>query len=106
MPLPTASTSNAATQVSAEVLADPICVIVDLVAAAGSTLDRLSIEGVVRAIAGGRVKRRRLAQALADQPGVLTDGRSPAPRVIGDLLLALRAAGAANVAAPNLRRVR
>ena len=31
---------------------------------------------------------------LAEHPAVLTDGRSPAPRAVGDLLIALRKAGA------------
>lgn len=47
-----------------------------------------------------RAKRRRLAQALSDNPAVLADGRSPGPRVIADLLLALRKAGAARISAP------
>lgn len=100
MALPTASTPEAATAGPTGVLDDPIGVILDLVAATDGTLDRPSIEVIVRALAGGRVKQRRLAQALADRPGVLSDGRSPAPRAVGELLLALRAAGAANVAAP------
>ena len=51
-------------------------------------------------VAGGRAKRRRLARALLERPAVLADGRSPAPRVVGDLLIALRSAGAAGVAPP------
>lgn len=83
-----------------EVLADPIGVIVDLVADTGCALERTSIEDVVSGVAGGRAKRRRLAQLLLDKPSVLTDGRSPAPRAIADLLLALRAAGASGISAP------
>jgi len=49
---------------------------------------------------GGRAKRRRLAQALLARPGILTDGRSPAPEAIGKLLTALASAGAVNVSAP------
>ena len=62
-----------------EVLADPIGVVVDLIAERKSGLDRSTITRVVEEIAGGRVKRRRLAQALIDRPRVLDDGRSPAP---------------------------
>ena len=51
-------------------------------------------------VAGGRAKRRKLAQALAARPAVLTDGRSPAPRVVGDLLIALRKAGAVMISPP------
>jgi hypothetical protein len=55
---------------------------------------------VVTSVAGGRAKRRKLAQSLAQRPAILTDGRSPAPRVAGDLLVALRKAGAGTVSAP------
>ncbi len=50
--------------------------------------------------AGGRAKRRRLAQALLARPGVLTDGRSPAPESVGKLMVRLRDAGAVNISAP------
>ena len=83
-----------------EVLADPIGVVVDLIAERKPGLDRSTITRVVEEIAGGRVKRRRLAQALIDRPPVLNDGRSPAPRAVGDLLVALNRAGAAHISAP------
>ena len=54
----------------------------------------------MRRVAAGRAKRRRLAQALLDKPSLLTDGRSPAPRVAGDLLIALRRAGAVTISPP------
>jgi hypothetical protein len=82
------------------VLTDPLGVVVDLVAAAEPALDRAVIADVVESIAGGRAKRRRLAQTLLDRPGVLADGRSPAPRVVGNLLTALRKAGASGVSPP------
>jgi hypothetical protein len=63
-------------------------------------MQRKDIEAAVSSVAGGRAKRRRLAQALLDRPAVLTDGRSPAPRGVADLLIALRDAGAADVSAP------
>lgn len=83
------------------VQADPVGVLVDLVATIESAMDRVAIETVVVAVAGGRAKRRRLAQALLDNPGVLVTGRSPAPRGAGDLLIALRKAGATRVSAPR-----
>ena len=83
-----------------EVLADPIGVVVDMVAGAEPALDRAVIEQAATEVAGGRAKRRRLAQALLERPAVLTDGRSPAPRVVGDLLVNLRTAGAMSIAAP------
>jgi hypothetical protein len=84
-----------------EVLADPIGVVVDLIAERKPGLDRSTITCVVEEIAGGRVKRRRLAQALLDRPRVLDDGRSPAPRAVGDLLVALNKAGATHISAPT-----
>ena len=83
-----------------EVLADPIGVVVDLIAERKPGLDRSTITCVVEEIAGGRVKRRRLAQALLDRPRVLDDGRSPAPRAVGELLVALTKAGASRISAP------
>jgi hypothetical protein len=87
-------------RMAGEVLADPIGVIVDLVAAREPGLDRVIIEATVTSIAGGRAKRRGLAQALLERPVVLADGRSPAPRGIGELLIALRKAGARKVSPP------
>jgi len=83
-----------------EVLADPLSVVIDLVADLEPDLDRARISEVVAGVAGGRAKRRRLAQALLARPEILTDGRSPAPEAIGKLLTALREAGAVNVSPP------
>jgi hypothetical protein len=66
-------------RIAPEAVADPIGVIVDLVAAREPGLDRAAIEAVVGGVAGGRAKRRSLAQALLENPGLLVDGRSPAP---------------------------
>jgi hypothetical protein len=82
------------------VLADPVSVIVAMISGIEPVLERAVIEEAVTRVAGGRAKRRKLAQALAQRPAILTDGRSPAPRVIGDLLVALRTAGAGIVSAP------
>lgn len=43
-----------------------------------------SVEEVVAGVAGGRAKRGRLVQALQVRPAALTDGRSPAPQVVGN----------------------
>jgi hypothetical protein len=83
-----------------EVLGDPIGVIVDLVVGHEPLLDRAMVAAVVEGLAGGRAKRRRLAQALLDKPMVLADGHSPAPRAVADLLIALRKAGATRISAP------
>jgi hypothetical protein len=86
--------------ISPEALEDPIGVIVGLVARRDPALDRAMIAKVAEDVAGGRAKRRRVAQALLDNPSVLADGRSPAPRAVADLLIALRAAGAAGISPP------
>jgi hypothetical protein len=82
-------------------VSDPVGLITELVAAAGPGLALEQIRKVVTAVAGGRAKSRRLAAALAGRPAVLADGRSPAPRAVGDLLLALRQAGARSVSPPR-----
>ncbi len=81
-------------------VSDPIGLIVDMVTAVEHRLARETIRAVVQDTAGGRAKSRRLAAALAARPEVLVDGRSPAPRVVGDLLLALRKAGSSAVSPP------
>jgi hypothetical protein len=87
-------------KMAAEVLADPISVMAGLIADADPALAQTAITETVTRLAGGRAKQRRLAQALLDRPAILHDGRSPAPRVIADLLLALRAAGSVRISAP------
>ncbi|RPK53933.1 hypothetical protein [Streptomyces sp. ADI95-17] len=81
-------------------VADPIGLITDLVSDVEKGLDAEAIRAVVTAVAGGRAKSRRLAEALAMRPAVLTDGRSPAPRAIGDLLTGLRRVGASAISPP------
>jgi hypothetical protein len=83
-----------------DVLADPIGVTVDLVTSIEAGMDHRVVEAVVTRVAGGRAKRRKLAQALTQRPAVLADGRSPAPRVVGDLLIALVGAGAVTISPP------
>lgn len=81
-------------------VSDPVGLAVDLVAGIEHRLTVDQIRTVVTSVAGGRAKSRRLAQGLADRPAILTDGRSPAPRVVGDLLVSLRAAGARTISPP------
>jgi hypothetical protein len=84
----------------ADLIADPAAFVVGLVCGIEPGVDLVALEDVVARAGGGRVKLRRLAQALAERPAVLTDGRSPAPRSVGDLLIALRKAGATTVSPP------
>ena len=84
-----------------EVLADPIRVVVDLVArtraGAGPLDSRLASS---RSVAGGRAKATTPCPGPARRATVLDDGRSPAPRAVGDLLIALNKAGATRISAP------
>jgi hypothetical protein len=80
---------------------DPVGAVVGLVTAADPALGEGTVRQAAERAAGGRAKRRRLAAALASDPSVLVTGRSPAPRAVGDLLLALRAAGAAGISPPR-----
>jgi len=82
------------------VLADPVGVAVALITRTEPGLDREAAERAVTGVAQGRAMRRKLAGALAGRPGILADGRSPAPRVVGDLLLALHKAGATVISPP------
>ena len=82
-------------------LLDPLGVVIAAVTAIDPDADREMVRRVVEDVGGGRAKRRRLATAVTANPTVLGTGRSPAPRVVGDLLLALRAADVARIAAPR-----
>src|SRR5487761_1108163 len=82
------------------VMADPVGVIVGLVTHVETGLGHSEVEAVVVSVAGGRAKRRKLAQALTMRPAILSDGRSPAPRVVGNLLIALVKAGSTAISAP------
>ena len=83
-----------------DVLADPVGVVVELVGDIEPALQRAAVAEVVTRVAAGRATRRRLAKALVERPALLVDGRSPAPRVAGDLLVALREAGAVAICPP------
>jgi len=77
---------------------------VDLVTSIDPGLDPQTVRDVVTGVAAGRAKVRRLAAALAQRPAVLCDGRSPAPLAVGELLVALRAAGGESISAPLCAR--
>ncbi len=85
---------------SPEALGDPAGVVAAAVCGVDPAADRARVAEAVAAVAPGRSTIRRLAQALLDRPSILTDGRSPAPRVAGDLLVALRQLGV-SVPAPR-----
>lgn len=80
---------------------DPVEQITILVCTADPGMDREAARTAIAIAAGGKARRSRLAAQLAARPGILTDGRPPASRAAGELLLALRAAGATAIAAPR-----
>ncbi|MDJ0362218.1 hypothetical protein [Rhodococcus sp. H29-C3] len=82
-------------------VADPVGAIVDLLVQADPGFDPATARRLVSDIAAGRAKARRLALALTDRPDLLVDGRSPAPLVVGELLIGARAAGATGIAPPR-----
>ena len=82
-----------------EVISDPVGVIVELVSALEPALCSDVVEELVKTLAKSRATRRRLAQAISDRPGLLCDGRSPAPRVAGELDRPLPGRGRARLAA-------
>ena len=82
-------------------IADPLTAICAVVATVEDMLPAEKVREVVEAVAGGRAKRQQLAKAVVERPAVLQDGRSPAPRSVGDLLIALCRAGAQRISAPH-----
>jgi hypothetical protein len=82
------------------VISDPVGVITGLITGIEAGLEPSQVQALVAGVAGGRAKRRKLAKALTGRPQVLTDGRSPAPRAVGDLLIVLVKAGATTISPP------
>jgi hypothetical protein len=89
------------TTVDERAVTDPVGTVVDLVTAIETALDPAVVTAVTKKVAAGRAKRRRLATALVQDAAVLVHGKSPAPKVVGELLIALRRAGATAVSAPR-----
>jgi hypothetical protein len=85
-------------------MSDPAGLITQLVMEAGPGLGGEQVREAASAVAGGRAKSRRLALALAGRPEVLADGRSPAPRAVADLLVALHDAGSRETSLPACAR--
>jgi hypothetical protein len=84
-----------------EAVADPVGLVVQLVAGVEHHLDAERIRKIVTGVVAGRAGRRRLAQTLHERPDILRTGRPPAALSVGRLLLALREAGAQDIAAPH-----
>jgi hypothetical protein len=65
---------------------EPRPVIIDIVTVIDPTLTAAHIDGATTRVAPARAQRRRLAQALHEQPELLTSGRSDAPRAVDRLI--------------------
>ncbi|MEF9908144.1 site-specific integrase [Streptomyces sp. P9-A2] len=84
-----------------EVLADPVGMVVRLVGNVERHLDADRVREIVCTVMRERAGRRRLAQALHNDPSLLRTGRPPAPFCVARLLMALREAGAQDIALPR-----
>ncbi len=74
--------------------------LVDVVAQVEPALPRARILEVLDRVATNKSKRRRIVDALAADPGLLTCGRPDGPVAVDQLIHALLAAGAEHVVAP------
>lgn len=83
-----------------EVVADPVGLVVRLVCGVERHLDAAQVREIVCSVVRERAGRRRLAHALQGDPSLLRTGRPPAPYCVAKLLMALRNAGAQDVALP------
>jgi hypothetical protein len=79
--------------IAADVLADPVGLIVGLVGEVEQHLSPQQVRDVVCGVVRARAGRRRLAQTLHEDRSLLRTGRPPAPYSLAKLLMALRQAG-------------
>ncbi|WP_067903645.1 hypothetical protein [Nocardia vaccinii] len=85
-------------------LTDPLGTIADLVRHIEPDLDGEQITAAILATASTRARLRKLAQALNDDPGLLTSTRPQGPRTIEQLIRALQDCGARHVELPRCAR--
>lgn len=85
-------------------LAEPHATIVDAVAAVEPDLSREVIARTVSTVADTRAKARRLAQAVHEEPQLLTSQQPRGPLLIELLIVALHAVGAQHVMPPLCAR--
>jgi hypothetical protein len=87
-----------------EVRPEPLDELVDILCRVETSLARAVIRAVAVSVVQQRARQRRLAAELTAAPDVLSTGKSPAPIIVGKLLLALKQAGAQQLAAPVCRQ--
>ncbi|MDX3569046.1 zinc ribbon domain-containing protein [Streptomyces sp. ID05-47C] len=85
---------------TAEAEREPLDALVDVLCQVETSLDRGVVRAVTADVVRQRARQRRLATELAEAPDVLRTGKSPAAIMVGKLLLALKRAGAEQLAAP------
>ncbi|MBF6216294.1 hypothetical protein IU487_35480 [Nocardia puris] len=78
--------------------------IAEIVAHIEPGLDGDTIVAAIEKIAPTRARQRKLAQALSDDPGLLTSMRPQGPRAVGQLISELTDAAATHVALPRCAR--
>lgn len=96
-------TTAAAPDRGAEAEREPLDGLVDVLCQVETALDRDTIRKVTAGVVRQRARQRRLAAELSAAPDVLRTGAPPAPNAVGRLLLALKSAGAVQLAAPICR---
>ncbi|MET8860692.1 hypothetical protein [Streptomyces sp. NPDC004579] len=82
-------------------LTDPHAVIAEAVGAADPGIAPETVAREVVRVADTRAKQRRLAQALSEDPGLLSSGRPEGPRLVEDLIRALLPRGANKLVLPR-----
>ncbi|MEU4770306.1 hypothetical protein AB0H12_44565 [Actinosynnema sp. NPDC023794] len=90
-----------ATDNPARFMADPHAVVKEIVVKADPQLDAAVVDQVVMGITLHKPRLRRLGQALQADPDLLTSGRPEGPRMVGQLIGALLAAGSTRVVLPR-----
>ncbi|QFQ97280.1 zinc ribbon domain-containing protein [Streptomyces phaeolivaceus] len=93
-------TTAAAHDRNAEAEREPLDALVDVLCQVETSLGRGAVRAVTAGVVRQRARQRRLAAELAEAPDVLRTGRPPAAIMVGKLLLALKEAGAEQLAAP------
>ncbi|MFF7098276.1 hypothetical protein ACFY9A_38760 [Streptomyces rubradiris] len=79
---------------------EPLDELVDMLCQVETSLDREAVRAVTAGVVRQRARQRRLAAELAEAPDVLRTGKPPAAIMVGKLLLALKKAGAEQLASP------
>jgi hypothetical protein len=83
---------------------DPEAVIIEAVAAAEPAIGKDQVGAAITRVAAADAQQRRLARALAGQPGLLTSGRPDVPRAVSRLITELLPCSTGGLAVPRCAR--